>query len=73
MDHSICFFNVRGLGQKTKRKQIFNFLEKKNNSKYVCYNRLIQNQIWNLYGSRNVNIIFSSAEEVATVVEYAFW
>ena len=28
MDHSICSFNVRGLGQKTKRKQIFNFLEK---------------------------------------------
>ena len=29
MDHSICSFNVRGIGQKTKRKQIFNFLEKK--------------------------------------------
>ena len=72
MDHSICSFNVRGLGQKTKRKQFFNILEK-NNSKYVCYKRLIQNQIWNHYGSANVNIIFSLAEEVATVVEYAFW
>ena len=29
MAYSICSFNVRGLGQKTKRKQIFNFLEKK--------------------------------------------
>ena len=29
MDHSICSLNVRGPGQKTKRKQIFNFLEKK--------------------------------------------
>lgn len=29
MSYSICSFNVRGLGQKAKRKQIFNFLEKK--------------------------------------------
>ena len=29
MDYSICSFNVRGLGQKTKRKEVFNFLEKK--------------------------------------------
>ena len=29
MNYSICSSNVRGLGQKHKRKQIFNFLEKK--------------------------------------------
>ena len=28
MDYSICSLNVRGLGQKTKRKQMFNFSEK---------------------------------------------
>ena len=72
MDHSICFFNVRGLGQKQNANKFLTSL-RKNNSKYVCYKRLIQNQILNHYGSANVNIIFSLAEEVAIVVEYAFW
>ena len=46
----------RGLGQKYKRKQIFNFLEKKkNNLKYVYYKRRIQNQNLKRYGHVNVN------------------
>ena len=35
MDYSICSLNVRGLGQKTKRKQMFNFLEK--NQFNICF------------------------------------
>ena len=30
MNYAICSFNVRGLGQNTKRRQIFYFLEKHN-------------------------------------------
>ena len=33
---SICSFNVRGLGQKSKKTQKFNFLKAKKNSNVFC-------------------------------------
>ena len=71
MDYSICSLNVRGLGQKTKRKQMFNFLEK--NQFNICfYKRRIRKQKLKHDGHMKVNSIFSLVVEVAQVAVYAF-
>ena len=51
----VCSYYVRGIGKASKREQI---IERQKDFRYVCYQKLIREQVDVIHGNRNgVNIV----------------